>query len=59
MRTGSSSLDLFEAVISQPPKHVTQVAEGSYHHQLIRSDLDFTLWPAVNRAAFPMHGAHL
>ena len=22
--------------------------EGSYHLQLIRSDLDFTLWPAVN-----------
>ena len=31
-------------------KHVTQVAEGSYHLQLIRSDLDFTLWSAINRA---------
>ena len=31
--------------------HVTQVAEGlSYHLQLIRSDLDFTLWSTVNRA---------
>ena len=31
-------------------KHVTEVAEGSYHLQLIMSDLDFILWPAVNRA---------
>ena len=30
-------------------KHVTQVAEGSYHLHLIRSCLDFTLWSAVNR----------
>ena len=29
---------------------VTQVAEGSCHLQLIWSNLDFILWPAVNRA---------
>ena len=35
-------------------EHVTSVAEGSYHLQSIRSDLDFLLWPAVNRAGhFP------
>ena len=59
VRTGSSSLNFFQAVftrvvtaISQSTirKHVTQVAEGSYHLQLIRSDLDFILWPGVNRA---------
>ena len=66
MRTGSSSLNFFQAVftrvvtvISQPPpaEHVTQVAEESYHLQLIRSDLDFILWPAVNRAG--ISHAHL
>ena len=57
VRTGSSSLNFFQAVftlvtvISQPPPaECTQVAEGSYHLQLIRSNLDFTLWSAVNRA---------
>ena len=29
-------------------KHVDQVAEGSYH---LQSDLDFILWPAINRAS--------
>ena len=59
VRTGSSSLNFFQAVFhtssnryftaSTSRKHVTQVAEGSYHLQLIRSGLDFILWPAVNR----------
>ena len=47
MRTGSSD-SYFTASTSR--KHVTQVAEGSYYLQLIRSDLNFTLWPALNRA---------
>ena len=44
----TSSDSYFTASTSR--KHVTLVAEGSYHLQLIRSDLDFTLWSALNRA---------
>ena len=60
MITGSSSLNFFQVVFTQVVaqftayargKHVTGVAEGSYHLQLIRSDLNFTLRYAVNRAS--------
>ena len=43
----TSSDHYFTASTSR--KHVIQVAEGSYHLQLIGSDLDFTLWSAINR----------
>ena len=59
MRAGSSSLNFFQAVFtrvvtviltaSTTRKYVTKVAEGSYYLQLIRSNLDFTLWTAVNK----------
>ena len=62
-RTGSSSLNFFQAVFtrvvvesSQPPaatgscEHVSYVAKRSYHLQLVRSDLDFPLWSAVQAA---------
>ena len=52
MRTGISSLNFFQAVF-----HIS--SDRNFTLQLIRSDLDFTLWSAVNRAAFPMQRAHL
>ena len=55
LRTGSSSLNFFEAVftrvvtiIAQPPP--AESMSPRWHLQLIRSDLNFTLWSAVNRA---------
>ena len=56
VRTGSSSLNFFQTTFaqvvtasSQSGKHATKVAEGSYH-QLIRSNLNYTLRSAINRA---------
>ena len=40
--------------VSASGKHVTQVAERSYHLQLIRFDLNFILRPVVNNSS-PAH----
>ena len=55
VRTGSSSMNFFQAVVTQVVTSVSQPrpAESmspSYPLQLIRYDLDFTLWSAVNKA---------
>ena len=55
-RTGISSLNFFQVFTSvvvessQPPVAVSQVAKGSYHLQLVRPDLNFPLWSAVQGA---------
>ena len=54
-RTGSSSLNVIQVVFicvvvesSQPTALESMLrAKGSYHLQLVRSDLDFPLWAAA------------
>ena len=57
-RTDSRSLNFFQAVFthvvvesSQPPaaESISKAAKGSYH-KLVRSDLDFLLWSAIQGA---------
>ena len=40
-----------QSTASASVMHVTQVAEGSYHLQLMRSDLNFTLRSVINRVS--------
>ena len=58
-RTRSSSWNFFQAVfigvVVKVHSHwllraCLQVANGSYHLQLVRSDLDFLFWSAIQRA---------
>ena len=58
VRTGSSPLNFFQEVFTCGWKftgtvcweHVSSVAKGSYHLQLVRSIFDFPLWSAVQGA---------